>query len=74
VDRAAEFRRQQEMIERARALETARRSRVEKAATASAAIAVAEGPDRRIPDLRSRPGLRRAVILREILGPPIGLR
>jgi len=69
----AEYRRQQEMIERARvALEEARKSRA--AVAAAPGSAAAEATDRALPDLHSRGGLRRAVVLREVLGPPIGLR
>jgi hypothetical protein len=66
---AAELKRQQEMADRVRELEAAKRSRATMIATA-----VAEPADRSLPDLHSRGGLRRAVVLREILGPPVGLR
>ena len=66
---AAELKRQQEMAERVRELEAAKRSRATMVATA-----VAEPADQSLPELLSRGGLRRAVVLREILGPPVGLR
>jgi hypothetical protein len=66
---AAELKRQQEMADRVRELEAATRSTATMIATT-----VAEPADQSLPDLRSRGGLRRAVVLREILGPPVGLR
>jgi hypothetical protein len=69
---AAELKRQQEMLERVRALEATQRSRA--AVVAAAAVKATEPAEGRLPDLRSRGGLRRAILLREILGPPVGLR
>jgi hypothetical protein len=71
---AAELKRQQEIVERIRQLETAKRSRVAAVSPGSVSTAVAEPADRSLPDLQSRSGLRRAIMLREILGPPVGLR
>jgi hypothetical protein len=68
---AVELKRQQEMIERVRQLEAATRLR---AAMATVSTVAAEPVDRSLPDLQSRGGLRRAILLREILGPPVGLR
>jgi hypothetical protein len=68
---AVELTRQQEMIERVRQLEAATRLR---AAMATVSTVAAEPVDRSLPDLQSRGGLRRAILLREILGPPVGLR
>jgi len=70
---AAELKRQQELAERIRALESSRRVRATVAAE-SAASAMAAAADRPLPDLRNHAGLRRAILLREILGPPVGLR
>ena len=66
---AAELKRQQEIVERIQQLEAAKRSRATPVVTA-----VAEPAGRSLPDLQSRSGLRRAIMLREILGPPVGLR
>ena len=69
---AAELKRQQEMLARMRELEASRRARTR---AASAAITVIAAPaDRPALDLRSRGALQRAIVLREILGPPVGLR
>ena len=68
---AAELKRQRDMIERIRQLEEATRLR---AAPAPVPTLAAEPADRSLPDLQSRGGLRRAIVLREILGPPVGLR
>ena len=70
---AAEFKRQQELNDRVRELEAARRAR-EAVAAESVKTALAEPTNHALPDLRSHAGLRRAIVLREILGPPIGLR
>jgi hypothetical protein len=74
VDDSAEYRRQQDLIERARVAEAARRSRAAIAGPAPAAVAGAEHSEQLIPGLHDRSGLRRAIVLREILGPPVGLR
>ena len=70
---AAELKRQQELSERVRELETARRARATVAAE-SAQAALNAPANRSLRDLRSHSGLRRAILLREILGPPVGLR
>ncbi len=72
VDDSVEYRRQQDLIERARVAEAARRSRTAVAEPAPAAVAEHSG--QLIPSLHDRSGLRRAIVLREILGPPVGLR
>jgi hypothetical protein len=68
-----ELERQQQMLARLQELETAR------PAHAGIAPAIVEAPvsapANRLPaDLRTPAGLRRAVVLREILGPPVGMR
>jgi hypothetical protein len=71
---------QQQMLQQLRELEAARAAAyqtVKPTAGAEATIPASGGsrPVSRIPaDLRSPAGLRRAVVLREILGPPVGLR
>jgi hypothetical protein len=78
---AAELKRQQEIVERIRQLETAKhagsesarlRSQLRGAEASTAEFRIIE--ERSLPDLHSRSGLRRAIVLREVLGPPIGLR
>jgi hypothetical protein len=68
-----ELERQQQMLARLRALETARPAHAGIApATGEAPVSAAAN---RLPaDLRTPAGLRRAVVLREILGPPVGMR
>jgi hypothetical protein len=70
---AAELKRQQELAERVRELDAARHARA-AVATESAKIALEAAANRPLPDLRSPSGLRRAIVLREVLGPPVGLR
>jgi hypothetical protein len=67
---AAELKRQQEMLQRVSDFEASKRVRT-AAAAESARTTLAERP---LPDLRSHTGLRRAIVLREVLGPPVGLR
>jgi hypothetical protein len=62
---AAEYARQQQMLQQLRAL---------KAAPAPVGAAVAAPVSRLPTDLRHPAGLRRAIVLREILGPPLGMR
>ena len=69
----AELKRQQELAERVRELDAARRTQATIAAE-SARTALASAADRPLPELRSHAGLRRAILLREVLGPPVGLR
>ena len=76
---AAELERQRALAERVRELEALRTKQAAATARATAAAAsaaaVAAEPQRRLLlDLRNRPELRRAIVLREILGPPVGLR
>lgn len=68
-----ELERQQQILQRLRELETARPA---LAGTTSATVeAPVSAPANRLPaDLRTPAGLRRAVVLREILGPPVGMR
>lgn len=68
-----ELERQQQMLARLRELETARPAHARIApATVEAPVAA---PANRLPaDLRTPAGLRRAVVLREILSPPVGMR
>jgi hypothetical protein len=68
-----ELERQQQMLARLRELETARPTHAGTTpATVEAPVAAAAN---RLPaDLRTPAGLRRAVVLREILGPPVGMR
>lgn len=68
-----EVERQQQMLARLRELETARPANAPRAPAAVAAP-VAEPASRLPADLRTPAGLRRAVVLREILGPPVGMR
>ena len=68
-----ELERQQQMLTRLRELETARPARAGHAPATGEALVAA--PANRLPaDLRTPAGLRRAVVLREILGPPVGMR
>jgi hypothetical protein len=71
---AAELKRQQEMMDRVRALEADMRSKAMVAASVPVAPDVTESSGRLTTDLQSRSGLRRAMVLREVLGPPIALR
>jgi hypothetical protein len=71
---AAELKRQQEMMDRVRALEANMRSKAVVAASVPVAPDVTESSGRLTTDLQSRSGLRRAMVLREVLGPPIALR
>jgi hypothetical protein len=70
---SGELERQQQMFAQLRELETARPAHARIApATVEAPVAA---PANRLPaDLRTPAGLRRAVVLREILGPPVGMR
>jgi len=68
-----ELERQQQILQRLRELETARQA---YAGIAPAIVeALVSAPANRLPaDLRTPTGLRRAVVLREILDPPVGMR
>lgn len=75
---AAEYERQQQMLQQLRALKATRQA---SAAAAPAAAppapvgAAVAAPVSQLPtDLRNPAGLRRAIVLREILGPPLGMR
>ena len=70
---SGELERQQQMLARLRELEM---SRTAHAGSLSAIIeaSVAAPANRLLADLRTPAGLRRAVVLREILGPPVGMR
>lgn len=82
VDNSAEIARQEQLAEEIRALEEQRalaqrraaQIAAAKAATAQAGAASRALRDRTFGDLRDPESLRRAVVLREILGPPVGLR
>jgi hypothetical protein len=71
--RLTDLERQQELIGQFRELEASR-----QASTVTVPGSMAGGEPapahRLLPDLRSRAGLRHAVVLREVLGPPVGLR
>jgi len=68
-----ELERQQQILQRLREMETARQA---YAGIAPATVeAPVSAPANRLPaNLRTPTGLRRAVVLREILGPPVGMR
>jgi hypothetical protein len=68
-----EFERQQQLIGQFRELEASRRAST-VTVPGSMAAEVAAPVYRMLPDLRSPRGLRRAIVLREVLGPPVGLR
>ena len=70
---SGELERQQQMLARLQELEMARPARAGRAPATGEALVAA--PANRLPaDLRTPAGLRRAVVLREILGPPVGMR
>jgi hypothetical protein len=71
---AAELKRQQEIVERIQQLEAAKRAGAAAISRWSVSTVAEEPAGRPLPDLQSRSGLRRAIVLREILGPPVGLR
>jgi hypothetical protein len=76
---AAVLERQQELAEQLRILEETRRTTQRKAALVAAATAKDTvhpfGPrGDLLADLRGARNLRRAMVLREVLGPPVGLR
>ena len=80
---AAILERQQQLADQMRALERARETAQRRAGEFAAAVqaeAATEmgqlaGSNRELlADLREPAGLRRAIVLREILGPPVGLR
>jgi hypothetical protein len=74
---AAILERQQDLEDQMRALEASRRSAQRKAAAVVAQTAAdAPSPARGelLADLRSARNLRRAMLLREVLGPPVALR
>ena len=77
-DPALEFERQQQMLQQFHDLEAREaRERALSAAGAGAAASASGAPrpaNRIVADLRAPASLRRAVVLREILGPPVGLR
>lgn len=67
-----ELERQQQMLARLRELETTRQAH---AVIAPETVVAPAAPGNRLPaDLRTPAGLRRAVVLREILGSPVGMR
>ncbi|HUJ45208.1 MAG TPA: hypothetical protein VLW52_16555 [Opitutaceae bacterium] len=70
---AAEYERQQKMLQQLQAFKAAH-----PASTAAPAISVGTmapaAAARWATDLRDPAGLRRAIVLREILGPPVGMR
>ncbi|MFA5056647.1 MAG: hypothetical protein WC485_00915 [Opitutaceae bacterium] len=72
-DRAAELARQQQMLQQLRELESAR-SMLPAAAVAPGGSPASAPANWLHAELRQPSGLRRAVILREILGPPVGLQ
>ena len=72
-DRSTEFERQQRLIEQFRELEASRQASTVTAPGPTGATRGAPA-HRWLPDLRSPQGLRRAMVLREVLGPPVGLR
>jgi hypothetical protein len=78
VDQIREMERQQMLLQRLREPEAAqpRRSGAEPAPApqAAAGTAVERKVGWLVADLRHPAGLRRAVVLREILGPPVGLQ
>lgn len=70
--RSPELERQQRLIEQFRELEASRQA---STVTGPGPAAGGTAPENRLrPDLRGPARLRRAVVLREILGPPVGLR
>jgi hypothetical protein len=76
IDREA-VARQRDLDEKFQALEAAKRAAQKRAAIIAEAEVVASTPsmsDTWITDLRDPQNIRRAIILREILGPPVGLR
>jgi hypothetical protein len=68
-----ELERQQQMLARLRELETARPAHA-RIVSAAGEAPVSAAANRLPADLRTPAGLRRAVVLREILGPPVGMR
>ncbi|HUL53775.1 MAG TPA: hypothetical protein VLT83_10250 [Opitutaceae bacterium] len=73
---AAEYERQQKMLQQLQAIKAARQTStsVAPAAAAAAPAAAPVAVGHFVADLRNPAGLRRAIVLREILGPPVGLR
>lgn len=83
MERRAEAERQERLAEELRALEEARATTARRAANIAAAKAEAARSEgalrsaargRVLDDLRDPESLRRAFVLREVLGPPVGLR
>ena len=79
TDNTQELERQQQMLAQLRELEAARQgprriSFRHQRPVRSTAAADAGRTNRLLAELRQPAGLRRAVLLREILGPPVGLR
>lgn len=78
TDNTQELERQRQMLAQLRELEAARQGQADliPASTAGAVTAAADAgrTNRLLAELRQPAGLRRAVLLREILGPPVGLR
>ena len=72
-DRSTEFERQQRLIEQFRELEASRQASTVTVPGPTGATMGAPA-HRWLPDLRSPQGLRRAMVLREVLGPPVGLK
>ena len=70
---AAEFARQQKLLERLQAFKAAHPASV-VAAPQMSWEAVTPAAGRFVTDLRNPASLRRAIVLREILSPPLGLR
>lgn len=77
LERQARLAEQMKGLERARAEEQRRAAEVRAAAVErkrETAGAAGEGRDDWLKDLRSAQGLRRAIVQREVLGPPVALR
>jgi hypothetical protein len=73
-DASAGFARQQRMLRELRELQAAQQERAAAAPAAAVDAQVAASGEWLLNDLRTTGGLRRVVLLREILGPPVGLR
>ena len=80
---AAVLERQQQLADQMRALEAARVLEQRRAVQVTAALKTESESERGmlvgsrgglLADLRDPPSLRRAFVLREVLGPPVGLR
>lgn len=73
LERQQKLREQMEALERARRLEAAQPAMPVMPAAPAIASSLPVGSSWRS-DLKSKAGLRRAVVLREVLGPPVSLR